>query len=197
MGVLNRLVLAAVAFLPLSAFAQSDASFAAALGGLPSGLAVMAQLKTQAQAPEPIELVDEGTWANLLFRAQVYGTFLPASGQDGYSAFEMSAPYEDSAGVKWTANVKVSGVGDKVGFERRKAAISATRSIGTGVGAKLEAYSFITDENGRVRSVLYMSAIRGADGKLVKAPIETLDPSHPLLTAMFVELCRFWGRPLR
>lgn len=181
------LVLAA-AVLSMPAAAQGDASFAAALGRLPSGLAVMAELKTQPQKPAANESRE------IKFDAAV---------------IERIARRAMASGVREEAPTTTVWVLTEVlrNPDRQFKAGAVTTPLPDGVmlkgilfrmtlvaGADFENFSYWVDGQGNLLKARRHLTVRGSDGEFVELPHTDLDPADAAVRAKLFELFNHWAK---
>lgn len=197
------LLLAVVLSVP--AAAQSDASFAAALGTLPSGLAVMAQLKTAPQAPAPAQVqgptAPAALWAKVFKNAADYGEI---SRPDGWKLISYSL--EEKLVIRpnmheQTYSMDFLALPDGNDRVRPGAALFTVMEAVYKPATKQatrQSWVFETNGNGRLTSAKrYLSTYtETADGKVAKtdAPVETLALDDELTGEMYTAMLEFWGR---
>lgn len=189
--------------LSVPAAAQSDASFAAALGALPPGLVVTAQMKTASQAPAQVQgpTAPAALWAKVFANAAAYGeitqpdgsklisysleeklVFKPNMHEQTYSMDFLALPAENDRVRPGAALFTVMEAVYKPATKQ------ATR----------QSWVFETNGNGRLTSAKrYLSTYtETADGKVAKtdAPVETLALDDELTGEMYTAMLEFWAR---
>lgn len=186
-----RFAALAVAVLPMTASAQTDAAFAAALGKLPSGLATIAELKTQSQQPATDEetgfQVDRELLAKLKQATILLGEVIPpATGRPytGWTFTQLDPRAEFQA-------MSVTFFGPEPD-DIREIKFLASRRASTATGSRAENYLYTTDSRGLLLRVTRLTKVIGPDGIEVKGPYEQLDPLDPANQALFVRILAQW-----
>lgn len=193
------LLLAALsaAALALPAAAQSDAAFASALGTPPSGLATLAQLKAQPQAPAqdpPMgPPVAHDAWMRIinLMRAKAKYTGPDAK---GLSEWRLSEKSSDPRAEYVLMTVVFVGrtVGDNIGIG--VAFFSAFKATATTTEVVAESWSFSTDYLGRVKRAVYQRTTKRLDGSIHVEAGVPVDFADPRIAARFASIIKYWSK---
>lgn len=207
MSALRRsgLLLAVAASLSLRASAQSDAAFASALGRLPSGLAVLARLKTASQAPAPAQvqgpIAPAALWTKVFDNAKAYGevthpdgplsisygidqklTFKPNLHEQLFS-MDFLARSDESGRI-----LPVAGLFTVVEAVYKPATKQTTR----------HSWVFETNGSGRLTSAkrYFSTFTKSAGGETTRtdAPVEIMALDAELTTEAFTAMLEFWAR---
>lgn len=183
---------AAVAVLSMTASAQTDASFAAAQGPLPSGLAVMAELKAQPKKPpideRPGVRVNQKKLSDLHGAAMVLGEVIAPTTSSPYTGWMITQP--DSGEEFEALSATFFGPApDNI----RQIQFLATRRAAAAAGSRVDYYMFTTDGEGILMLGTRFAKVIGLDGKEIKLPSEKLDHRDPADQAVFIRILAQWN----
>lgn len=188
---------AAVAVLAHPAAARSDSAFAASLGTPPAGLATMAQIKTQPQAPA-------GAKAPLLAASEealeiMLGTVLDLG--------KHTAPTPDS---KYDNFAYTADANTPTGFNRMGISLFAAPLAGGGINIErlivdvttvsfdgdtmtIKNWVFLLDGKGRVHLANHGESAGRREGEMISKPTVNLDLADPAVKARFESILKFWA----
>lgn len=187
----------ALAALSLSAAAQSDAAFASARGKLASGLATMAQLKTQPQqpaVPAPVgEPVDAKAWKNIQRLALDRGTYSAPSAGNRLSRYTHETQSTDPKAEYQRMTLDASGYQRDGTFATAMVAFTARTVTATTTQVRVETWLFITDNRGRLLEGKFQTVTKGLDGKVAVAPVVPLDCADPKVAARYARIIKYWS----
>lgn len=172
------IALAAVVTLSFSASAQSDASFAAALGAVPPGLLVPAQLKAAPQAPRQAvgPMAEPELWNAVLSNVYLKGTVSPIPGMKSlvYSLKEVST-LRDGRQALFAADLIVEpAAGGKVVVTRAiftNALFTLDPASGKGI---IEVANYETSGSGRLLEAYHRIDGVQSESNIVQGPEDTL-----------------------
>ncbi|MDD5303051.1 MAG: hypothetical protein PHS14_08065 [Elusimicrobia bacterium] len=161
----TALAVAAAAALALPAAAQTDAAFASALGKIPSGLATMAQLKTQPQAPAAAQVqgpaAPADVWQKVFQTALRYGTREAVPNTPGFSyLLKETFTTPDGRQVTQSVNFLVAPAGN--GKVRAVAALFVAMDFSYDPKTKkgrIESSVFEADGAGKLKSAFHRTDI--------------------------------------
>ncbi len=181
----------------LPASARSDAAFASALGTPPPGLAALAQLKAQPQAPAqdpPMgPPVAHDAWMRIinLMRAKAKYTGPDAA---GLSNWKLSEKISDPRAEYVQMNVVFVGrpVGANIGIGL--AVFTAFKSTATTTEVVVESWSFSTDYLGRVNRAVYQRMTKRLDGSIHVEAGVPVDYADPRIAARFASIIKHWSK---
>jgi len=189
---MNIFPLAAVLALSLPAAAQGDAAFASALGKLPSGLATMAQLKTQSQKPAqepvlgpPVAHEDWMAIINMMRAEAKYEAPEPGTTLSKWSLTDSNPEYKEM-------HIIFLGRPQGTLIAIGAAFFVTVKVTATPTEVRAETWSFTTNYLGRLSEVSYQTATKTADGKITEHPIEALDIADPKVAARFDAIIKHW-----
>lgn len=197
---LRRAALAASAVLVLAlpAAAQGDAGFASALGKLPSGLATMAQLKTQQQAPSAAPFqgppVAEDAWMKIINYVRNNGEYSPAPPGAKFDTYNVLDTAREPMlefthmGIDMLAQPVISP-SLRIGAVR----FAAVKVIHKGNEKRLESYEYVTGYSGRLKSALFAVMTIDAQGKITGETSIDLNIAEPLIAARFDAIIKYWA----
>ncbi len=187
---------AAVAVLSLPAAAQNDAAFAAALGKIPSGLATIAQLKSEPQKPAaaPAQVlgpaVPKVAWQKILKTVYEKGAYTTTGGSSPIFNHTFGEKASDPASEYTYMGIQT----------REIPATSTTLKIDTvtffaqtTTDERALTWEFITDPEGRVKSARFATTAITPEGKYGAETIINLDISEPQIAARYDAIIKYWS----
>lgn len=193
------LAVAVIASLSFRAAAQSDASFAAALGEAPAGLATLAQLKAKPQRPAPPKVkpptASDAVWQKVLEAVKTDGKYKPEAGQlPGMFSLEDAAgdPKADHS----VQGITVMGLlNDDEKFEAMGVVlITQEFKLDPKTGnMSIDQWAFETDVYGEVGNAVHVVVVKAPDGKTVSATPEKLNPADPKIQAQYDAMLKHWA----
>lgn len=177
------------------ASAQTDAAFASALSKAPSGLATMAQLKTQSQVPAAAlaqgPVAPGGDWKKALERVRLDGV---AGESEGFITRSLTIAARDAAGdrrihgiivfyfVDANGSLKVAGV--ELSLEQ---SVLKTGTIRT------DYWLMIAKPSGRVDQAVYRQRVDVPGEEIIPGVPVAVDLADPEVKARFDEMLAFWS----
>lgn len=189
--------LAALAALSLPAAASTDASFAAALGQAPAGLAVMAQLKTQTQRPAAAQVqvptAPAEAWKNILDKVAsegVKGTDAPFFTQTltvvrGDSTFGYER-HRVTVSSLLDANKRLKVVGVEFDHEH-DTVLWKNDLIGT------DHWDILADSSGKAGQAIYEQSTYKQGTSRIPGTPALVDLADPRVKASFDQMIAFWS----
>lgn len=199
---LRRAVLAAfaVASLSLPAAAQTDAAFASTLGKLPSGLATMAQLKTQSQVPPAAQVqgptVPADVWRKVFQTALRYGKREAVPNTPGFS-YTRQETFTTPRGRQVSQAFNFLVVPLANGQVRAVAAqfvrIETIYDTKTKQG-RLEAVFVETDGAGKLENAFYRTDTFVSDAPATEGTPVAMDLADPDTLGGFTKMLEWWVR---
>jgi hypothetical protein len=194
------LVVAAIAFLSIRAAAQTDAAFASALGGVPSGLATMAQLKTVSQKPATDPAlgppVSNDAWMKILTVARRDGEYTePAPGEsEDLGRWSITDDVKDPKSEFRQMSLTIIGRPlDETSMAIGLVFFGAMKLTATTTEVRAETWTFTTDHLGRVREASCQVATKTLDGKITLGPIKNLNIADPKTAAQYDAIIKYWA----
>lgn len=196
-GLSAALALAAVAVLSASAAAQSDASFAAALSAPPSGLAIMAQLKTEPQKPAAApalgEPVPAAVWMKIINFLRNKGTWEPREEGSDYETYSILQKAQEPMtefslmGIDMLAE-PVTSPSMKIAAVR----FAAIKITGSGPKKRVQSWSYTTDYAGRLKFAVMGTMTMDSTGASTDETNMDLNVADPLVAADYAKIIKYW-----
>lgn len=197
---LRRAVLAAsaLAALSLPSAAQTDAAFASALGKIPSGLATMAQLKTQSQAPAQVlgPTAPADVWQKVFKNALRYGKREPVPNTPGFSYFavdQANTPKGTQLTLGLTFLVAPAGNGNVKAVAAQFTYIEISYDANTKQSTVISSV-FETDGTGRLKRAFHQTDVEKSETDKIKGTPVNLDLGAPDTKLEFDGFLDYWSK---
>lgn len=194
---LTALVVSAVAPLAVRAAGNPDAAFAAALGKTPSGLATMAQLKTQSQIPAAAQVkgpaAPADAWKKILDKVKRDGvkgadkdfftrslTVFSGDRELGYEVHRVTVLYYLDA----NKNFEVAGVE----FSHEQGTlVTIYDAVGT------DYWDILADSSGEAGQAIYKQSVYVPGTGMIPGTPVVVDLADPRVKASFDKMLKFWS----
>lgn len=185
----------AAAVLSVSAAAQSDASFAAALGDPPAGLATAAQLKTEPQAPakaaaQPLAAPAE-TWRKIRARVMSLSEYSPIIGGVIVEDF-----LGDPKGERTDQTITFFGSPDRSGafvFEEACVEFYEEKRDPASGNYLTQTWTFYVDIDGKVTGHSHTEGLSAPDKRHLSGGPVKIPRADPKVSAAFDAMINYWA----
>ena len=194
------LAVAVIASLSFRAAAQSDASFASALGEAPSGLATLAQLKAKPQKPAAPQVkpptASDAVWQKVLEAVKKDGKYTPEAPPIMPGSFSLEDTTGDPKADHTTQTITVLGLlNEEEQFEAMGVmiVIQDFKIDPKNGNMTADQWAFETDVYGEVANAIHIVVVKSPDGKTVSTTPEKLNPSDPKIQAQYDAMLKHWA----